>query len=346
MWMCSSKSLQSRTLALALVALVGLAGAAGQAAAQSEFLVMDNNGYASPSTGKIVRYEWPSGKVVDWFVAPELSALESPHNAVYGPNGVLYVAGGKTNNIQIYDGQTGKPLGELVSPGGGGLDSPNDLIIGPDGKHLFVCSYNSGAVLKVRLSDGLITPFIPNGSIVQPAGIAYDTQGNWYVSSQPQDRVLKYNASGTFLGDAIPSGAGGLVSPRDVMIDAQQRLYVAGTLSDTVVVKDLNTNTIASLFPAGTGGLISPHYLTLSPTGDLLAVGTGGPAPANGMFLKFNRMTGAFLGEFLPPTEGGLSDQPIAIVFKPDSCYADCDGDGALSIDDFICFQTTFALGC
>ncbi len=26
--------------------------------------------------------------------------------------------------------------------------------------------------------------------------------------------------------------------------------------------------------------------------------------------------------------------------------YADCDGDGALSIDDFICFQTYFALGC
>ncbi len=27
-------------------------------------------------------------------------------------------------------------------------------------------------------------------------------------------------------------------------------------------------------------------------------------------------------------------------------CYADCDGDGVLSIDDFICFQTYFALGC
>jgi hypothetical protein len=26
--------------------------------------------------------------------------------------------------------------------------------------------------------------------------------------------------------------------------------------------------------------------------------------------------------------------------------YADCDGDGALTIDDFICFQTFFAIGC
>ncbi len=30
----------------------------------------------------------------------------------------------------------------------------------------------------------------------------------------------------------------------------------------------------------------------------------------------------------------------------PNPCYADCDGDGVLSIDDFICFQTYFALGC
>ena len=27
------------------------------------------------------------------------------------------------------------------------------------------------------------------------------------------------------------------------------------------------------------------------------------------------------------------------------TCYADCDASGALSIDDFICFQTFFALG-
>jgi hypothetical protein len=30
---------------------------------------------------------------------------------------------------------------------------------------------------------------------------------------------------------------------------------------------------------------------------------------------------------------------------QPPACYADCDADGTLSIDDFICFQTSFALG-
>ncbi len=34
-----------------------------------------------------------------------------------------------------------------------------------------------------------------------------------------------------------------------------------------------------------------------------------------------------------------------AFIDSPENCYPDCDGDGALSIDDFICFQTFFALG-
>ena len=33
-------------------------------------------------------------------------------------------------------------------------------------------------------------------------------------------------------------------------------------------------------------------------------------------------------------------------LFAFEDKYADCDGDGALSIDDFICFQTLFAIGC
>ncbi len=33
-------------------------------------------------------------------------------------------------------------------------------------------------------------------------------------------------------------------------------------------------------------------------------------------------------------------------MFAIGDLYADCDGDLALSIDDFICFQTYFAIGC
>ncbi len=45
--------------------------------------------------------------------------------------------------------------------------------------------------------------------------------------------------------------------------------------------------------------------------------------------------------------EGGqLQATFIPLDFDQNSCYADCDGNGILNIDDFICFQTFYAIGC
>ncbi len=43
----------------------------------------------------------------------------------------------------------------------------------------------------------------------------------------------------------------------------------------------------------------------------------------------------------------GASDLvgPITVIGDGPSCYADCDASGVLEIDDFICFQTTYAVG-
>ncbi len=39
------------------------------------------------------------------------------------------------------------------------------------------------------------------------------------------------------------------------------------------------------------------------------------------------------------------SERPALLIeFNPPACYADCDADSGLTIDDFICFQTFFAL--
>ena len=34
-----------------------------------------------------------------------------------------------------------------------------------------------------------------------------------------------------------------------------------------------------------------------------------------------------------------------SLAWMPASCYADCNGDGALNLSDFGCFQTKFAVG-
>jgi hypothetical protein len=48
-----------------------------------------------------------------------------------------------------------------------------------------------------------------------------------------------------------------------------------------------------------------------------------------------------------PSPSGAAQDVPFVVQYTAGSaaCYADCDGVGGLNIDDFICFQTYFALG-
>jgi hypothetical protein len=43
--------------------------------------------------------------------------------------------------------------------------------------------------------------------------------------------------------------------------------------------------------------------------------------------------------------EAAVDDFKVEAAECASACYADCDGNGSLAIDDFICFQTLFALG-
>jgi DNA-binding beta-propeller fold protein YncE len=194
---------------------------------------------------------------------------------------------------------------------------------------------------------GTVSTFIgPGNGLDGVHGLAQAASGDWYVASFISDRVLRYNGNGTFIEIAIAPGAFGLNNPVDILIDELQRMYVSSLASNAILLKDLTTGTISELVAPASGGLDAPRYLSLEPgTNHLLVVTFSG----NGQYLRFNRMTGVFLGPFLTPLAGGISGDPSMVVFKPDAvpgCYADCDGDGVLSIDDFICFQTFFAIGC
>ncbi len=56
-------------------------------------------------------------------------------------------------------------------------------------------------------------------------------------------------------------------------------------------------------------------------------------------------VTGEFDSVVAPSPFGRIRVLYLEDRVRLSLCYADCDGDGALTIDDFICFQTEFALG-
>ncbi len=309
------------------------------AAAQSEMLIVDE------LDDRIVRFNRATGQFIDWFCVNHDGGLNTPNQAVYAPNGELYVTSYFGDRVRRHDGQTGQFLGELIAPGQGGVDGPTGLAIAPDGRvHVSCADIDSIKVYDPTL--GTISTFIaPGNNLDSPVGIARADSDDWYVCSAASDRVLRYNAAGGFLDIAIAPGVFGLAAPVGVLIDEQQRMYVASHGSDSILVKQLATGTVSQLVAPGSGGLDMPRFLTLEPaTKHLLVVAWGG----NGQFLRFNRMNGTFLGSFLTPLAGGLSGDPDMVVFKPDAtnCYADCDQNGVLDIDDFICFQTAFAIGC
>ncbi len=309
------------------------------ALAQSEFLIVDTGG------DKVVRFQAGTGQFLDWFCVSHDGGLDSPGRAIYAPNGELYVACYSTDRVRRFDGQTGQYLGELIGAGQGGLDGATGVAVGQDGK-VYVTSYNNDTVKVHNPGTGLVSTFIAAGNgLDAPHDLAQDINGDWYVSGDLSNNVLRYNAAGQFLDVAIAPGTFGISFPGGLLIDEQRRMYVASQFTDSILVKDLTNGTVSQLVAPGAGGLDYPRFLTLEPGNNhLLVVSWGG----NGQFLRFNRMTGALLGTFLTPLAGGLSGNPNLVVFKPDMtpCYADCDGNGELNIDDFICFQTAYAVGC
>ncbi len=173
----------------------GLSGAKGMQSGP------DGNLYvASVTTDQILRYDGATGVFMDAFVGPG-SGLDGPGAVLFGPDrdsdsvDDLYVSSNLTDEILVYSGVDGSPLGAFVSAGSGGLDEPHDMEFGPD-ENLYVVS--SPTVEQVYRFDGSTGAFmdivIPQGRGLQGATafIAFDGQGELYVSSERANEVLRF----------------------------------------------------------------------------------------------------------------------------------------------------------
>jgi len=84
------------------------------------------------------------------------------------------------------------------------LNHPRDLELGPDGR-LYVADTNNHRVRVIDLSTGIITTFAGNGqagfsgdgglataaSFSRPFGVAFDREGNLYVTDTFNNRIRK-----------------------------------------------------------------------------------------------------------------------------------------------------------
>jgi PQQ-like domain len=231
-----------------------------------------------------------------------------------------------------------------------GYDEPIEMVLDAAGDiyvtGLGINISNQVSTVKFHGSDGAILwqAYDALGAHIGVGGIDLDPVGGVYVSakydpdgdkSNGNDNIFvfkrdadtgehqwtfQYGANCLFCGEASS----------DIRIDAQRNVLVLGRTSS----------------PPYSGDQI---LFVLDPdTGVEVARGveTGGAnETANGFFIQFDTAQNIYIGGNFSNVNTALNDLFVMKYAALDAgCYADCDADGSLTIDDFICLQTLFAL--
>lgn len=183
----------------------------------------DGNLYVtSTSTNQILEYNGSTGAYITAFVPAGSGGLSSPEGLTFGPDGNLYVGSANTNSVLRFQGplttSPGAPLpaagqsgATFVAPSSGGLVQPLTVIFGPDG-NLYVDGGQTVGVLRYSGTTGaFMNTFAGGGSWVYGRGMAFDQNGNLYVSDS-SNAVHRYNSQGTSIGDLLVNAVNPLLS--------------------------------------------------------------------------------------------------------------------------------------
>lgn len=204
------------------------------------------------------------------------SRLRAPHGLAVGRDGTLYIADRDNSRIlavgpagaieaavdhsRVFQGP------RLVAPTGLALDGEDALL---------VADPVARRVWRVELPEGEIRAIAGSGmagqdrdtvdalavDLLEPVGVAVDSQGRVYISERIASRVRRLGRDGvlvTFAGSGVPSFAGddgparqaGLNRPRGLSV-AGGTLYIADTENHRIRAVDLSSSVITTV--AGTG---------------------------------------------------------------------------------------------
>ena len=241
---------------------------------------------SSRDSDSVLRYDPATGRLLGTFVTPKAGGLKQPQGLAFGADGNLYVASTGTNAVLRFNGRTGVFLDTFVAAGTGGLARPQGLVFGPDG-NLYVASFDQDAVLRFRGSTGaFLSTFVPsgNGKLDGPTSLAFLPNGDLLVASYNNDSILRYKVgTAQFLGAFVPQGSNGLDGPVSIIIGPDKNLYVASdAASPAFIIPDLAADT-----------------------------------NRDNRVLRFDGITGAFLGAFVARGDGGMQG-PAGLSFGPD----------------------------
>lgn len=260
--------------------------------------------------------------VLNLAVAPQLLAVDILYVSLSNNSIVTFdTTGSKSSNIELSKTIFADSNNySYLKPGGLVFDRLGNLFVSSDNS--YILEFDKAGAFQ---SSFYGSPFLPN----KPSGIAVDSSGNLYQSLNPQNAILKFNASDNFQTRRYLADGASVVNPIGLAVDSSDNIFVAHN----------GYNIISKLGSNGTNlGIINtnlnnPQGLAFDGHENLYVSNSG-----DNTISKFNAL-GAYLGSL-----GGNSslNSPFGLAFDSlGNLYAANSGDGTISKFDsagsFIC---------
>ncbi|PYJ24033.1 MAG: hypothetical protein DME99_00855 [Verrucomicrobia bacterium] len=255
------------------------------------------------------------------------------------------------NNIHVYS-TNGKELRKALNkksiPESITLRELRGFVFGPD-QNLYVVNayFEYSEVLKFKGAsnrDGehdFLGIFVKrhadvNPGIDHPFNVAFDSEGDLYVSSQNTSLIARYHGPASKTGQPgtpmplpraldieidlppgtfVPSAkhaSNGLVEVREAIFAPDNNLYVADRAADCVRIYEARTGHFLRNLASESDQVDKPIHLLLSPDGRYLFIGSGGTDSILRHDLRRN-----FTSVFVTPKSGGLNG-PAGMAFGDD----------------------------
>ncbi|EFC35844.1 predicted protein [Naegleria gruberi] len=159
-------------------------------------------------------------------------------------------------------------------------DATTDFLYILDSSSIRLLDMKSGIISKMLIT--FIIPLLSNNpnndGINGPNGIMYTPNGDLYIASQGNNKIMKYsnsqlstvagNGYAGYSGDGGPARNAKLNYPADVTVSSTGEVYIADW-GNRAVRKVFRNGTIITLIVSG-NGLSELNGVTLTPNGDLL----------------------------------------------------------------------------
>ncbi len=195
--------------------------------------------------------------------------LNAPGGVFYDrPAGELYVADTNNGRIQVFDFDSGELVRTFGTPGFGfvpgdllfvnGVSVIDDLVYATSALHQVVV-FDKGGNEVARYGEFGFGP----GQFFFPFDVQADSEGNFFVTDNFNNRVQKFDPEFNFL-QAV--GAGLLVAPARIHIDRRDRVFVTDTGNSLVRVFEARSGELLASFGGfgtGEGQLFLPFGITM-----------------------------------------------------------------------------------